>query len=272
MFNYGDIVEIGPDALLIVGHSRDIETRVPNVANAVMYKSGSVLVLIDSGATRSFRDHLDAAARRLAPFERVMLIITHGHVDHVGNNAWIDSLGVPAMTYMSDHDLSMMRDQAGAFAPLFDRVRPFVPGLPPGKEFVAEVISHYGALDIEVESMAFFESLPLELIQIGQTQWNGWRLLDGEVVLLQTSGHTAGHIAVFIPRIKHLHIADETTSYYQAFLCGHAEANLLSIERAAKALKDGDIESLTDGHSFLLYGREEGPDLPQRAGAGRARF
>ncbi len=78
-----------------------------------------------------------------------------------------------------------------------------------------------------------------------------------EVVLLQTSGHTAGHVAVFIPRIKHFHIADETTSYYQAFLCGHAEANLLSIERAAKALKDGDVKSLTDGHSFMLYRGEE---------------
>ncbi len=56
MFNYGDIVEIGPDALLIVGHSRDIETRVPNVANALMYKSGAVLVVIDNGATQSFRE------------------------------------------------------------------------------------------------------------------------------------------------------------------------------------------------------------------------
>jgi hypothetical protein len=53
---------------------------------------------------------------------------------------------------MSDRDLTLMRDQVGAFAPLFDKVRPFVPGLPPGREFIAEVLSHYGSLDIEVKS------------------------------------------------------------------------------------------------------------------------
>ncbi len=260
MFKNGDIVEIGPNALFIVGRPRDLEAKVADVANVVMYKSGSTLVVVDNGATPEFRKYLDEAADQLRPFDKAILIITHGHTDHTGNNGWIDTLGVPATAYMSDHDLEMMRDQIGHFAPRFDAVRPFVPGLPPGEEFMADVIAHFGALDLETKSLTFFEELPIEEIEIGGTIWNGWRLLDGDVVALQSTGHTGGHVAVFFPAIKHLHLADETTSFYQAFLCGHAQLNLLSIERAAKAVTEGAVASITDGHSFAVRRGKDGTD------------
>lgn len=261
---YGEVVEIAPDARLIVGRPRDMETGTADVANVVMYRTGRVLVVIDNGATAGHRAYLDEAAAQLKPFDEALLIITHGHVDHTGNNSWIDTLGVPARALMSDHDLATMRDQVGTLAPLFDAVRPFMPELPPGREFVAGVVAQFGELALEPGSLGFFEALPLERIEIGDTIWNGWRLLDGEVCVIQTSGHTRGHVAVYLPAIKHLHLADETTGYYQALLCGHAELNLLTLERVAKSLKTGAVDTLTDGHSFRLLRREQGADYLER--------
>lgn len=254
---YGTLVEITPEAQLVIGRPRSMETNTCDVANVVMYKAGSVLVVIDNGATPEHRTYLNAAADRLRPFEEAVLVITHGHADHTGNNAWIDTLGVPARGYMSDHDLATMHDQVTTFTPLFDGVRPFMPELPPTGEFLTAVIAQFGELALELRSLTFFETLPLEKIEVGGTIWNGWRLLAGEVVILQTSGHTHGHVAVYLPAIKHLHLADETTGFYQALLCGHAELNLLTLERAAKMFEDGAAVSLTDGHSFFLRrGRE----------------
>ncbi len=208
--------------------------------------------MIDNGATPAHRTYLNQAADQLRPFGAALLVITHGHADHTGNNAWIDTLGVPAQAYMSDHDLATMRDQVGTFAPLFEAVRPFMPGLPPGRAFVAGVMAQFGEIALDLRALTFFETLPLERIELGGTIWNGWHLLGGEVVVLQTSGHTNGHVAVYLPSIRHLHLADETTGYYQALLCGHAELNLLTLERAAKAVAEGAVVSLTDGHSFTL--------------------
>jgi glyoxylase-like metal-dependent hydrolase (beta-lactamase superfamily II) len=249
---YGTIVEIAPDARLVVGRPRSMETDSCDIANVVMYKAGPVLVVIDNGARPEHRAYLNAAADQLRPFREAVLIITHGHADHTGNNAWIDMLGVPARAYMSDHDLATMHDQVATFTPLFDGVRPFMPELPPTREFLLSVMAQFGELALAVKSLVFFETLPLEKIEIGGTIWNGWRLLDGAVCILQTSGHTRGHVAVYLPAIGHLHLADETTGYYQALLCGHAELNLLTLERAAKMFADATAVSLTDGHAFLL--------------------
>jgi glyoxylase-like metal-dependent hydrolase (beta-lactamase superfamily II) len=256
-FSYGDVIEIATNARLIVGLARDMEKNIPNIANAVMYKVGSTLVVIDNGATEGFREYLNKASDQLRPFNKAILLITHGHCDHTGNNGWIDTLGVPAVAYISNADLSMMRDQAGTYAPLVDSVAPFVPHLPSGKEFAAAALRPFGKLDLDTKSLQFFETLPLERIEIGTTLWNGWRLLDGEVIALQTTGHTVGHVAVCLPGIKHLHFADETTSYYQALANGTPQANLLSLERGLTAFKEGALETLTDGHTFRLYRKEE---------------
>ncbi len=253
----GDVVEIAPDARLIAGIARDMRKNIPNIANAVMYRVDSTLVVIDNGATVAFREYLAKAADQLRPFNKAILIITHGHCDHTGNNDWIDTLGVPATAYMSNSDHSMMWNQAETYAPLIDAVGPFVPGLPSGEVFAQAVLAPFGELNLRTNSLTYFESLDMEEIEIGGTYWNGWRLLGGKVIALQTMGHTKGHVAVYLPAIKHLHFADETTGYYQAIPNGTPQANLLSLKRALSAFKAGAITSLTDGHTFRLYTGEQ---------------
>lgn len=249
---YGTIVEIAAEARLIVGRPRNMATNTCDIANVVMCKVGTTLLVIDNGATHEHRSYLDKAADELRPFTDVVLVISHGHADHTGNNGWIDTLGVPARAYMSDHDLSTMRDQVSVFTPMFEALRPFMPQMPPARAYVNSIMAQFGEIDLGVQSLTFFEEAPIEQIEIGGTLWNGWHLLDGQVAIIQTSGHTQGHVAVWLPGVRHLHIADETTGYYQALLCGHAELNLLTLERAARLFEDGTAISLTDGHSFRL--------------------
>ena len=92
-FAYGEIVEVAPNVELVGGRPLDIQKGEIDVANALLYKSGSTLVVVDTGGTAGFIQYLDAAAKRLMPFDRAVLINTHGHADHVGNNAWIDTTG-----------------------------------------------------------------------------------------------------------------------------------------------------------------------------------
>ena len=81
-----------------------------DIANVVLYKSGTTLAVVDTGGTVEFTAYLDSAAAQLAPYEEVLLVTSHGHADHVGNNAWVDTLGVPVTHLMSAHDIAAMRD------------------------------------------------------------------------------------------------------------------------------------------------------------------
>ena len=77
-FSYGDVIEIATQARLIVGLERDRQKKIPNIANAVMYKAGSTLVVIDSGATEGFREYLNKAAKQLRPFDKAVLVTLPG--------------------------------------------------------------------------------------------------------------------------------------------------------------------------------------------------
>lgn len=255
--SYGDIIEVAPNVELVGGRPLDIQQGEIDVANALLYKSDSTLVVIDTGGTAGFIQYLNAAAKRLMPFDRAVLINTHGHADHVGNNAWIDKLGVPAEHFISAHDLTLMRDQVGYFTDAFDEVGPYLPDAPPGRVFAQQLIDLFGGLDTETKSLTLFESLPLAPIDIGGTSWDGWSLLDGNVLVLRTSGHTAGHVAVYLPGPKVLHLADETTGFYQTFPDAAAAANLLTLQRAANAVRNGAVTALTDGHSFSIHRGDE---------------
>jgi glyoxylase-like metal-dependent hydrolase (beta-lactamase superfamily II) len=248
---FGDIVEIAPNARLVIGQPLNALIKQPDIANCLMYKAGTTLVVVDTGATASFIPLLNRAAEQLRPFEAALLINTHLHVDHVGNNGWIETLGVPTRHYISAHDLIPMRDQVAYFTNKFEAASPYLPGLPPAKEFAAALLSWFGKINADTKSLASLESLPLEEIKIGSTIWNGWRFLNGKVAVLQTGGHTDGHVAVFLPELKLLDLADETTGYYTAY-GGTPAWQLMTLERAAEAFREGSVDTLVDGHTFAV--------------------
>jgi glyoxylase-like metal-dependent hydrolase (beta-lactamase superfamily II) len=115
---YGDIVRVAPSTLMVVGRPLAADKGEADVANAILYRSGDTLYVIDTGATPSFRSFLSEAIGRLRPFRHVVLINTHGHPDHWGNNALVAGLkGVSFRHYMSrrdfplaDHYLAMLTD------------------------------------------------------------------------------------------------------------------------------------------------------------------
>jgi hypothetical protein len=65
---YGDIVRVAPRTLMIVGRALDVARGQADVGNAILYRSGETLYMIDTGSTASFRPFLRRAIQRLRPF------------------------------------------------------------------------------------------------------------------------------------------------------------------------------------------------------------
>lgn len=251
-FTYGDVVEIAPQVQLVVGRPLDIQKGQVDIANALVYKTKETLVIIDTGGTAEFIQHLQTAVDRLKPFAKILLISSHGHADHVGNNAWVDTLGAPVTHVISSHDLEAMRDQVGYFTRGFDEAAPYISGGPPSAAFAQQIVDMFGGLDTETRNLTTLESLPLVPITIGETSWEGWRLLDGDVLVMRTSGHTAGQVVVFLPEPRIFHLSDETTGFYQVFPDASPASNLLTLQRAARAVESGAVAAVTDGHTFTV--------------------
>ena len=88
----GDIHELAPTLFVIEGHHPHRMYEDPDIATIAIYRSATTLYLMDSGVGRAQRDAILEVAERLGPVDEVVLLNSHGHIDHLGNNDVIEEI------------------------------------------------------------------------------------------------------------------------------------------------------------------------------------
>ncbi|MFD5426446.1 MBL fold metallo-hydrolase [Streptomyces sp. NPDC127084] len=247
----GDLIEIDDRTVLALGQELRIEHDQPDVANALLHRVGDTLVIVDTGVTTAFRTVLRAAANRLMPWSRALLLTTHGHPDHVGNNDLADELGVPAEHYVPAPDLDQMRDPASYWVRSLDRVAGLAP-LPAPSALADKIVEICQPMRPFCATTRTYEERPLERIRIGSLRFTGWTFADGTVRVLRTQGHCAGHVIVHLSDCGVLHLSDEGNG-----ACGAmADADQLKIQTVLGAVavlfEEKEALHLTDGHTFAV--------------------
>jgi glyoxylase-like metal-dependent hydrolase (beta-lactamase superfamily II) len=248
----GDLIEIDDRTVLVLGQELDVAHDQPDVANALVHRVEDTLVLVDTGVTSAFRAALKAATRRVGEWSRAVVLTTHGHPDHVGNNDLADELGVPVEHFVPARDLDQMRDPSAYWTRSMARIAGVVPMPAPPSLAGNKVVSLFQPLRPFGSATRTYEERPLERIRIGSARFTGWTFADGAVRVLRSQGHCAGHVVVHLRDNGVLHLADEANGP-----CGvMADADQLKIQTtlgAASALfEENEAATLTDGHTFTV--------------------
>ncbi len=257
MTTLGEHLRIDDRTILVLGQVLDVAHDQPDVANAVVHRVGDTLVLVDTGVTDAFRAALKAAIAQVGDFSRALVLTTHGHVDHIGNNDLADELGVPVEHFLPDRDLDQMRDPAGYWVQQFSRLVGVVPLAAPPSLAGNKVASLFQPLRPFGATTRAFEELPLERIRIGSVRSTGWTFLDGAVRVLRSQGHCAGHVIVHLRDNGVLHLSDEDNGPCAVM----ADSDQLKIQTTLSAaltlFQEGEATILTDGHTFKLRRKDE---------------
>lgn len=257
MIQYRECIELANQYFLIIGRHLNLEKKEADVANSILFKKNDTLYIIDTGALIDFRETLMERCNSLKPFSKIVLINTHGHCDHVGNNIVLEQLeAVEKHHYISAHDMNMMHDNRSYFTKNFKNIASFMADGFDAEKVVDDLVDFFLPLEVDTQYLKAFETLPSDDIQLGSIHWSGWKFEDS-LYVLRSEGHTRGHVIFFLPEISHVHMGDETNGYCNLF---HDCDNLKSLESHTKVLSmlnEGTANSMTDGHSFLNYGREE---------------
>ncbi|MFC5138959.1 MBL fold metallo-hydrolase [Actinomycetospora rhizophila] len=82
----GALHEITPDLVLIEGRHPHTLWGDPDVPTIAVYRRGPRLYLLDTGAGPEQEAAIRAVAARYTGIEEVLLLNSHGHPDHLGNN------------------------------------------------------------------------------------------------------------------------------------------------------------------------------------------
>ncbi|MEU2491057.1 MBL fold metallo-hydrolase [Streptomyces sp. NPDC007883] len=248
----GDLIEIDDRTVLVLGRELAIERDQPDVANALVHRTGDTLVLVDTGVTTAFRAAIRDAAGRVGHWSRALVLTTHGHPDHVGNNDLADELGVPAEHYVPAPDLDQMRDPASYWVRSFDRIAGLAPLPAPPSALAARVVAICQPMRLFCATTRTYEERPLERVRIGSLRFTGWTFANGAVRVLRSHGHCAGHVIVHLSDCGVLHLSDEGNGAWGAM----ADADQLKIQTVLGAVatlfEEEQATVLTDGHTFTV--------------------
>jgi glyoxylase-like metal-dependent hydrolase (beta-lactamase superfamily II) len=91
----GTIHEITDDLFLIEGHHPHTLWDDPDLPTIAVYRSGTRLYLLDTGAGVEQYGSIIDIAGRFESVEEVLLLNSHGHPDHLGNNHVLQSITAP---------------------------------------------------------------------------------------------------------------------------------------------------------------------------------
>jgi glyoxylase-like metal-dependent hydrolase (beta-lactamase superfamily II) len=90
----GDLHEIAPNLVVIEGHHPHAVWEDPDLPTIAVYRGERTLYLLDTGVGPDQRAALLRVAEQLGGAEEALLLNSHGHVDHLGNNDVL--AGIPA--------------------------------------------------------------------------------------------------------------------------------------------------------------------------------
>jgi glyoxylase-like metal-dependent hydrolase (beta-lactamase superfamily II) len=251
---YGDIVRVAPSTLMVIGRVLDVAKGQADIGNAVLYRRRETLYMIDTGATLSFRPFLRKAINELRPFRNVVLLNSHGHLDHTGNNAMVTRIAGPRhwCYYMSRRDFPIADNRTAWLLRAVRLISGYVPGFDDPGAATHQILSLFDPQSTLRGGRRAIESLPQRRIRIGRLRMRGWVLGGGAVDVLPTRGHTPGSLSFYFPRVGLLHMADELNSYYPAFPEANPGRIRTAFGLALKAASGNAVRRLTDGHTFRV--------------------
>lgn len=115
----GTLHEITADLVLIEGRHPHTVWGDPDLPTIAVYRRGPRLYLLDSGAgTEQYAAILEVAGR-YPGIEEVLLLNSHGHVDHLGNNHVLQAIGAARRRHYLPRASRPALDHAAFFARMY---------------------------------------------------------------------------------------------------------------------------------------------------------
>ena len=281
----GQRVPLADHLWLVVGEMPEDNIKQPDIANALVYRAGDRLYLLDSGVGPTFRTSIVQVLQEVGPVQSFSLLNSHAHMDHNANNDLIQ-LAQASEThhYLSEAGLARL-DPFSYFADQFARLGDYhdvmkgfqahrvlmwfvgvmrdVLAIFVGERRALEILFHimlhnFQPIRASRETIQPYESLPRQPLIIGGVPWTGWVLGDNDVWVLEVRGHTPDEVLFYLPEHQVLHTADVTFAPFPTLPDSDGQVIRETLRKCQAMARAGVVRLLTDGHHHQVYqGQQE---------------
>lgn len=272
--------EIAEDVWMVEGYVSSIFLLKPASSNTFILRDGDTVLVVDPGLYPFYRGRILELVEkfRRGGAKRVVLTVTQGHFDHVGNNDVLLETGfadrrfvlaepeLPTIDLLEDfmRDLDDLAELYDVYSVLDGRVTSVVKAASRVSPRLARAIfkAHFKALFAGLGTMKDrVEVLPLdgkEKRVFGSVELEGWAL--GRFFLVHDGSHSPGHISIYDGKTGFLMSGDVTVEINPAFYYSSLDRCIETAGKYRAMAEEGFIELASDSHrspTFLpsLYER-----------------
>lgn len=271
---YGQVHQISERLTLIEGNMPADNLKDINPPNALYYEQSGAAVLIDSSAGPVMRQSVETLIQHRPPMSDFTLVNTHGHLDHVANNAVLRKVRSRRINHLVSEKAFGTLDAYKYFGGMFAELSEFYDPMKAyqsrrglfamirlvrfvlvtlGRQHRARfyeslmrrTFRKFEPIDVSPKTMTPLEDLPVQTVTIGGETWAVWSLLDGSVLILDERAHAPDEVIVYFPNERHIHVADLTMDMFPTW----TDCDMFSIRetqrRVLRMVRAGAVTSLT---------------------------
>lgn len=278
----GTIEGLAEGLWFIHGQMPDHASKAPDYCNIVIYRRGPRLYMVDSGGGTAMRDSIRKVLCTVGAVDSFTLINTHTHLDHICNNdliaevqadskhhyllrTGIDPAQLDASRYFAEQfgQLEAVYDPLSSYQTERARYRMAavlrdVLGIAVGHTRVmrwlfAIQLRKFAPVGDSRQTMQAIDDRPGERIDIGGVAWNGWRLGDDDVYVLEARSHSTCDVIVYIPEHRLLCMGDITFPLFPTWADSSRDQTLDVLRKSLAMTQAGNVAALADGHGDRCY-------------------
>lgn len=287
-----DIIEVAENILMCPGSRKGNAYFTPQSSGCYTVREDDTVFVIDSGAGINQRNMIIQAVKRIkGDAEKLVLINTHAHVDHICNNKYIMEIDGFKSKHHYLHESGKCCLDPYNYLSLhqeIDRYYDIFEGPPPPwrlitrilslgsrekqlKKMVEKALKKFGDIEPSRETIEYLQdkdccvfkfdncrvdelkmSADAVSINLGPMEVKGWDIHGAQI--FANGGHSPDHIVVYFPKKKFLAAGDLTLEMFPIFPGHSSEKTIIEhLELIQELTKEEMIEILGDGHHSKVF-------------------
>lgn len=265
--------EIAEDIWMLEGYVSDYFLLKPASSNTYIFRDGNTLLIVDPGLYPYYRQRILDLVRRLKRdgVNRVVLTVTQGHFDHVGNNDVILETGIEDWSFVLPEPelkvIDVLNDFMGDIddlARLYDVYSMFDGKVTAVVKAASKVSPRLARSLLKAHFAALFGGLGtmrdnVEVLRLdgrekrtfGSVELEGWAL--GRFFLIHDASHSPGHISIYDPESRFLMSGDVTVEINPAFYYSSMDRCIEMSGKYRVMAEEGFVELASDSHRSSTF-------------------
>lgn len=269
------VMEIAPDIWMIEGYLSTNFFFKPPSCNCFIMRDGELVLLIDTGTYPHYREKILTILERYRKdgAKRLLLMLTQGHFDHVGNNDVIREAGYAEVQFLlpeaelSTIDLlSHWTNEYRELREYYDTYREMIPmGFPHGLIRVANGFSRkladgmmaanlrklFRGMETMAGSAKILSNASRVTKSFGDVQFQGWEV--GRFFAVHDETHSPGHLSFYDPEHRVFLTGDATLEINPAFFNSSLNNCIAMMKRFRRFAEQGYVHLATDSHRSRIW-------------------